>query len=368
MKIIESLNINSFRGIRGLEVNDLRSLNIFVGDNNVGKTSILESILLLSNSSFNNILKVCSSRKRLFSLSSFQELYNAFPKKQDNLSLSVSAFMNNRQKISIDLNGNMETVLFDVNEIPDYVKSRKDRYKMIAEGVTTEIKQFNGTLKVENPKEPFSLEEIMYNAYSKYSGRTLYYEKNIIRMHYLSPIDYMYGSVFDRIIKNEEYKKICLEVLKIFDQNIEDLLILRDEDTLSSIEYVKSSKNGLLPLSSYGDGIKKVLAIANGIAVANNGILLIDEIETGLHVKYYDDIFKFILKASAQFNVQLFLTTHSIEAVDGLLSVQEDLNNQEEIISIITLRKTEDGKTISRTLGGKEVKAHRDNFDFEVRI
>ena len=38
-----------------------------------------------------------------------------------------------------------------------------------------------------------------------------------------------------------------------------------------------------MPLSTYGDGIKKVIALAGRIADAQNGILLIDEIETSIH-------------------------------------------------------------------------------------
>ena len=97
-----------------------------------------------------------------------------------------------------------------------------------------------------------------------------------------------------------------------------------------------------MPLSTYGDGIKKVLSIANAIALSSNGVLLIDEIDTAIHAKYYDDIFKFIMKAAKQYNVQLFITTHSIEAVDGLLKTQvkDDVYGlNDDPIRVITLRK-----------------------------
>ena len=112
-----------------------------------------------------------------------------------------------------------------------------------------------------------------------------------------------------------------------------------------------------MPLSTYGDGIKKVLALSNAIAMAAGGILLIDEIETAIHKKYYDDIFQFVVKACERFNVQVFISTHNIEAIDGILSTQ-GYDNQEttDNIQVVTLKRGED-RTYSRALTGRELNA-----------
>lgn len=52
------------------------------------------------------------------------------------------------------------------------------------------------------------------------------------------------------------------------------------------VEYLRHKRLGDMPLSTYGDGIKKVLVLSNAIAAATNGILLIDEIETAIHKRY----------------------------------------------------------------------------------
>ena len=46
--IYQTLEIENFRGIKKLEVKDLNSINIFVGKNNSGKSSILEALFLLT--------------------------------------------------------------------------------------------------------------------------------------------------------------------------------------------------------------------------------------------------------------------------------------------------------------------------------
>ena len=70
--------------------------------------------------------------------------------------------------------------------------------------------------------------------------------------------------------------------------------------------------------------------------------------------------------------MQLFITTHSIEAVDGLLNTQVsngEYSLADELIKVVTLRKDNNtGKTLSRVMTGREVFNKRETFNFEVRI
>ena len=126
-----------------------------------------------------------------------------------------------------------------------------------------------------------------------------------------------------------------------------------------------------MPLSSYGDGIKKVLSIASGIARAVDGVLLIDEVETAIHSRYFEDIFRFIASACRKFDVQVFITSHSIEAIDGFLSIvdYEKTTEQEDPISVVTLKKDwSSSLSYARVLSGCHVHQNREQFGFEVRL
>ena len=52
---------------------------------------------------------------------------------------------------------------------------------------------------------------------------------------------------------------------------------------------------GDMPLTTYGDGIKKVIALANAVASIKDGILLVDDYETAIHPKAMDQVFRFLL-------------------------------------------------------------------------
>lgn len=210
----------------------------------------------------------------------------------------------------------------------------------------SETSEFQGIMESRIGKQLVYEEKIDFNPYTRLSGIKVSKPESI-EMVYVSPTDHTNGNVFSRIVKNDAYP----------------------------IECIKHKKLGIMPLSTYGDGIKKVLLLANSISRSAGGILLVDEIETAIHSRHYDDIFRFIIKACQQFNIQLFATTYSIEAVDGFLATQYDGENDiydprnENLIRVITFRKNDEkDKTDARVLKGEEVFNNRKNFEFEVRL
>ena len=86
----------------------------------------------------------------------------------------------------------------------------------------------------------------------------------------------------------------------------------------------------------------------NKLFDATDSILLIDEIETGLHKKYYDKLFPVVFELAKKLNVQLFIATHSMEAIDAILEYgkYENDTNSKDPIKVITLKKIDsnDGK------------------------
>jgi AAA15 family ATPase/GTPase len=75
-----------------------------------------------------------------------------------------------------------------------------------------------------------------------------------------------------------------------------------------------------VPISVLGDGFRRALAIALSIPRARGGLLLVDEIETALYVSFLHKLFSWLLRACENFGVQLFATTHSLEAVTAMVN------------------------------------------------
>lgn len=361
--MIKSFRIDGFRGIRNLTVEHLNKVNLIVGDNNSGKTSVLESLQLLRNpAQISNLYRVARFRESIYPIGIaplYENVLCLFPHAEKQLSLGVSAQFDD-QPVGCFIRGEQTRIMIDVTEINGaYLR----KAEMLGE---SEADQFQGIIEYINGDQKGET-AFRINTYSKSFGASIA-KNDTIKMAYVSPCDHLRGNIINQIIRSVGYKEICIRALQLFDEEIEDILVLKSTVGVRSVDYIKHRSLGLMPLTTFGDGIKKVLVLANAIAQAKNGVLFVDEVETAIHKKYYDEIFRFIVKACSAFNVQAFITTHSIEAVDALLATQ-DYQEQTVMddISVITIKRA-NGRTYSRVLTGREVAADREAFGFEVRL
>lgn len=225
----------------------------------------------------------------------YENFIYMFPHDGSALSISVSGICNDKD-ISFHLEGNQKKILIDTKEL--------DRLALREYGDITgdlETDAFDGTISFENG-QIIKSEEIKLNRFTGISG-TPVAQSDEFKVIYVAPFEHLKGSVIGQIIKNDGYKTICLRALQLFDPDIEDMMIFKSDLGNRPIEYLKHRKLGNMPLSTFGDGIKKVLVLSNAIAKAAGGMLLIDEIETAIYKKYYDDIFRFVVKTSKAFDV-----------------------------------------------------------------
>jgi len=102
--------------------------------------------------------------------------------------------------------------------------------------------------------------------------------------------------------------------------------------------------NNLIPINLMGDGIRRILGILATIYERRNGILLIDEIENGLHYSTLSVLWKTILKAVFDNNVQLFVTTHSYECIQAMTTAYQSSGRNKDFISLFRIEKDKSGR------------------------
>lgn len=79
--------------------------------------------------------------------------------------------------------------------------------------------------------------------------------------------------------------------------------------------------NKRIPLGSMGDGMWRMLGIALSLVRAKGGVLLIDEIDTGLHYTVMEEMWRLVHDAAKRFDVQVFATTHSSDCYRSLAAI-----------------------------------------------
>ena len=138
-----------------------------------------------------------------------------------------------------------------------------------------------------------------------------------------------YENLYSLIIKNELEDRLD-SYIKKFDCTIEKFRIINSQP------YCK--KNGdFYNLNEFGDGLGKFIYFIMLLLTQKNSIILIDELENGIHYTNLDKLWKIILTISKQQNVQVFATTHSKECIESYARVVEELNDKN--ITFIKLGK-----------------------------
>ena len=116
-----------------------------------------------------------------------------------------------------------------------------------------------------------------------------------------------------------------------------------------------------VPIGSMGDGIWRLLVMAIVIAQCKDGVLLIDEIDTGLHYSVMTKMWKLISGAATELDVQVFATTHSYDCVKSLAEL---CHFDEAIGCSVTLQRIEKGQSQAIPYTAKEIEtAARHNFE-----
>ena len=152
-------------------------------------------------------------------------------------------------------------------------------------------------------------------------------DKQLMQLKYTSFVNNNFvrtdRATLDRMGKaeiNGEKEKI-IGFLQRIDPSIHDIVTL----SINGIpQLFINTANKLLPIQFSGDGINKLLYIVLSIMDAKDGMLLIDEIDTGFHYSMYQDLWKIVSGVSRDYNCQVIATTHSFENIVGAVEGVKD--------------------------------------------
>ena len=73
-----------------------------------------------------------------------------------------------------------------------------------------------------------------------------------------------------------------------------------------------------------GQGFNRLLILASVIIDSAGGIVLIDEIENGLHYSVLADVWRIVVRTAKDYKVQIFATTHSRDCYEALAAVNAE--------------------------------------------
>jgi AAA15 family ATPase/GTPase len=109
--------------------------------------------------------------------------------------------------------------------------------------------------------------------------------------------------------------------------------------------YLDLGYDRLTPLHLLGEGIHRMLSILTKTLNSNNAIVLVDELEFGLHYTSQSIFLEYLFRFANTQNVQLFLTTHSREPLYYINEIiTRKLADKKSMLQIFTMRKDKHDK------------------------
>lgn len=117
-----------------------------------------------------------------------------------------------------------------------------------------------------------------------------------------------------------------------------------------------------IDLTKYGEGLQRVFEIALLLCYSRDGVLCIDEIDSALHKSLLVHFTKFIQETAKEFNVQVFLSTHSKECIDAF--IENDYANEEITAYALTM---EEGNIQCKYVDGNRLEKLIETINFDIR-
>lgn len=320
--VFNNITIDNFRGIEHLEINGLGNANVFLGQNNGGKTTLLEAVFLLSGMS-NPMLPERINAFRNKGNSNFNELRYLFNKMRLNVHPSFQASMEGdvRRKLSLSIISKMP-IAEDIHQANQSGASSADGAKSeTCIELDYEIKRGRSQRPIKYKSEFCVLPN------GKFSPRASKNYQETLNARFISSYSetHVLSEELSTLVKMNKKDEV-IRMARMFDPRITNIEILVD-----GIFVKYDDIDEMLPLAMCGEGFKKFLNIIVTVENGGNNVLLIDEIDNGVHFSAYHTLWKSLLELANRNGIQLFITTHSAEVIAAFVNVLQDSSTSKEI-------------------------------------
>lgn len=304
-----SLNFNNFRGFESLELKGLKRLNLVVGRNNAGKTSLLEGLALVST-----------------------------PKQFDNLPQMFRPHAGQAEKRY-------------------YRWLLRDQEALQPATLTGEGDGFQNVVifrqKIRNQKPPIpEMTEVANTANATLwvmpSQRKL--TSRVVPVQHHSPEQLV--KLFAAAVRRKGGEERIEELLREVDSRISKVRVEPADDGNHLL--IDLGLSEMLPVSQVGQGIYRLIAIFSELIGEKPDVCIIDEIENGIHHSMLEQVWTGLAAAAETLGVQVFATTHSQECIEAAHAAFSKRDNYD--FSIVQLFRVE-GAVQGRVLDQKHIEA-----------
>ncbi|WP_338415203.1 ATP-binding protein [uncultured Sphaerotilus sp.] len=369
--MLESLAIKNFRCLQHFEIDKLGRVNLIVGKNNAGKSTVLEALRIHAGHANKAVLESIAQAHD----ETLQDLFTGrrFPADDDwEHAIQIGDPLNPASKLCI---------------LHAHVSDTEERTE--ENGVSTVRRVTKRVPKTDLAHVDGPLEQVLYVVQQERALPTIFLNPDrfvpdtlltvpcgVVQTQWMS-MDELAGE-WDRIVFTE-HEDIVRRALKIITPEFENLTFVRTDEGVSDRlparqKFQRSAKVKLsnsptpVALKSLGDGMLRILQIALKLVAARGGFLLIDEFENGLHYSVQEKVWTLLFEMAAQLDIQIFATTHSWDCIDSFSKVALAKQDIDGVLFRVgrSVRTSDRGRVIA-TVFDEEALYSITQSDVEVR-
>ena len=330
--MLDSLKISNFRCFDNLEISSLGRVNLIVGKNNTGKSTVLEAVYVLArNGAADALSSILKDRHEFFS----DAVDSSKEASKTGFWGKVRTANNNKEETCI---GNLQGT------------------KIVGSEFTA-----GARLGRALRGEPISATVVDTTSPHAIIRTTLESETKL-------------AELWDEVYLNSE-DQFLQDALHILNPNITSLMFVQRPDksagsdgTSRRVAVVKlKGEAKAISLKSMGEGISRLLQIFLHAFFARDGYLMIDEFENGLHYSIQEEVLEKLFKLAKELNIQVFMTTHSKDVIKAFSKVSLASPEEGRLISLGRNERESDKKTITALVYNEDDIKLIAETDMEVR-
>ncbi len=365
--LLDSLTIRHFRAFRELHIPSLARVNLITGKNNVGKSCLLEALWVYARRGTGSaLIQILTSRDEMRGLQqgnenvtedqalAFKYLY--FGRKDTRVPLEpieIGPGITSEKLLSINIG--WYVVKSSESGRRDMLPVNPDEYNA-GESPILGLRIQDGDMEPSVQRLDLLLERRL--------ARTLEPKGIPAVLVPANGLDSKQISEFWDSIALTSLEDDVLASLRFIAPEVQRVNLVGDEGySRNRVPFVKiAHQEAPIPLRSLGEGMNRMFGLALALVNAQNGILLIDEIESGLHYSAYLKVWRLIFKVAHELNIQVVATSHSWDAIEAF---QQAANEDSEKGLLIRLSRK--GDDILPTLFSEDELAIATRDQIEVR-
>ncbi|GHU49074.1 hypothetical protein FACS1894127_1300 [Clostridia bacterium] len=335
--MISRLTLKNFRCFQDFTLEGIRPVTLIAGVNNVGKSTVLESIYLLKHGRSENVYLELGilrgvNEMNFLNLSPptiWEPLFNNMDSNKEIVIAVVDDGSNETETLRLCRDDS-----FSITSLPTTKQSSSYRPIQTSYPLMVDYSYQNKDGKVSTARDQVILTNNGIVFLNRESVNIEMVDISYLNSKFAIP-PMKIAEMLSRISLEGE-QEIVIKAMKLLDPRIRVLSV--EIISGAPIIYADLGLSKKLPINVLGDGISKLMHLVFTMLTIRNSIVLIDEIENGFHYTFFPKLWEVIGELSVLTNCQVFATTHSYECICGAL----DISKQDELFRFVRLDKKDD--------------------------